>query len=38
MLLGGIFLLIVGAGCCSFDALLGGCCRSTPPPDPRKDE
>jgi putative oxidoreductase len=40
MLLGGIFLLIVGAGCLSFDALLGGCCRcrSTPPPDARKDQ
>jgi len=38
MLLGGIFLLIVGAGCLSFDALLGRCCsrccRPTPPPDP----
>ena len=38
MLLGGIFLLIVGAGCLSFDALLGGCCRPTPPPEPRKDQ
>ena len=28
MLLGGIFLLIVGAGCFSFDALLAKCCRS----------
>jgi len=37
MLLGGIFLLIVGAGCFSFDALLAGCCRPTSPPDPRKD-
>jgi len=38
MFLGGIFLLIVGAGCFSFDALLDGCCRSTPPLDPRKDQ
>jgi putative oxidoreductase len=38
MLLGGIFLLIVGAGCVSLDALLGGCCRLAPPPDPRKDQ
>ena len=38
MLLGGIFLLIVGAGCCSIDALLRGCCCSTPPPDPRKEQ
>ena len=38
MLLGGIFLLIVGAGCFSFDALLGRCCCSTPPPAPRKDQ
>src|ERR1039458_7231890 len=30
MLLGGIFLLIVGAGCISFDALLAGCYRLTP--------
>jgi putative oxidoreductase len=30
MLLGGIFLLIVGAGYFSIDAILGGCCRSTP--------
>ena len=34
MLLGGIFLLIVGAGCFSLD----GCCRSVSPPDPRKDQ
>ena len=27
MFLGGIFLLIVGAGCFSLDALLSGCCR-----------
>ncbi len=42
MFLGGIFLLIVGAGCLSFDALLGkcchGCCQPTSPPDPRKDQ
>jgi uncharacterized membrane protein YphA (DoxX/SURF4 family) len=38
MLLGGIFLLIVGAGCFSLDALLGGCCDSMPPHDPRKDQ
>jgi putative oxidoreductase len=38
MLLGGIFLLIVGAGCFSFDAMLGRCCCTTPPPDPRKDQ
>ena len=38
MLLGGIFLLIVGAGCFSVDALLAGCCRPTPPLDPRKDQ
>jgi uncharacterized membrane protein YphA (DoxX/SURF4 family) len=37
MLLGGIFLLVVGAGCFSFDALLGRCCRPTPPFDPRKE-
>ncbi len=34
MLLGGIFLLIVGAGCFSFDALLFRCCN----PNPRKDQ
>jgi putative oxidoreductase len=38
MLLGGIFLLIVGAGCLSFDGLLSGCCRPTPPPEPRNDQ
>ena len=38
MLLGAIFLLIVGAGCFSFDALLAGCCRPTPPLDSRKDQ
>ena len=38
MLLGGIFLLIVGAGCCSFDALLSGCCQRTLPLDPRKNQ
>ena len=38
MLLGGIFLLVVGAGCVSFDALLGRCCRPTPPLDSRKDQ
>ena len=38
MLLGGIFLLIVGAGCCSFDALLYGCCQRTLPLDPRKNQ
>ena len=27
MLLGGLFLLIIGEGCLSLDALLGGCCR-----------
>jgi putative oxidoreductase len=32
MLLGGLFLLIVGAGCISIDALLAGCCR--PPTAP----
>jgi uncharacterized membrane protein YphA (DoxX/SURF4 family) len=30
MLLGGIFLLVVGAGCLSIDALLGGGCRRRP--------
>src|ERR1035441_7896559 len=30
MLLGGIFLLIVGAGCLSLDAILAGYCRPTP--------
>jgi uncharacterized membrane protein YphA (DoxX/SURF4 family) len=34
MLLGGLFLLIVGAGCISLDALWGGCCRSAGPPEP----
>ena len=38
MFLGGIFLLIVGAGCFSLDALLARCCRPTPPLDPRKDQ
>ena len=38
MLLGGIFLLIVGAGCFSIDALLAGCCRPTSPAEPRKDQ
>jgi len=38
MLLGGIFLLIVGAGCISIDALLGRYCRPTPPLDPRKNQ
>ena len=38
MLLGGVFLLIVGAGCFSVDALLAGCCRPTPPPEPGKDQ
>ena len=38
MLLGGIFLLIVGAGCISLDALLRGGCCSTPPLDPRKEQ
>jgi putative oxidoreductase len=38
MLLGGIFLLIVGAGCFSFDALLAGCRHRTSPLDPRKDQ
>jgi putative oxidoreductase len=28
MLLGGLFLLIVGAGCFSLDAVLAGCCRT----------
>ena len=28
MFLGGIFLLAVGAGRLSFDALLAGCCRT----------
>jgi uncharacterized membrane protein YphA (DoxX/SURF4 family) len=37
MLLGGIFLFIVGAGCLSFDALVAGCCCPAPPPEPRKD-
>ena len=36
MLLDGVFVLIVGAGCLSFDALLAGCCRSTSPADQRK--
>ena len=35
MLLGGIFLLIVGAGCCSFDAVLSRCCCPSSPLDPR---
>lgn len=38
MFLGGIFLLIVGAGCFSIDALLVGCCRPTPPVDRREDQ
>ena len=38
MLLGGIFLLIVGAGCFSFDALLAGCCHRPLPLEPRKDQ
>ena len=29
MLLGGLFLLVVGAGCFSLDALLAGCCHPT---------
>jgi putative oxidoreductase len=37
MLLGGLFLLIVGAGCLSFDALLAGHCQPTAPADPKKD-
>jgi uncharacterized membrane protein YphA (DoxX/SURF4 family) len=37
MLLGGLFLLIVGAGCFSLDALLGRCCRPRTPLDPKKD-
>jgi len=38
MLLGGIFLLVVGAGCFSLDSLLAGCCcRPAPSPEPRKD-
>ena len=31
MLLGGLFLLIVGAGCFSFDAMIGGCCCAQTP-------
>ena len=38
MLLGGIFLLIVGPGCFSLDALLAGCCHRPLPLDPRKDQ
>jgi uncharacterized membrane protein YphA (DoxX/SURF4 family) len=38
MLLGGIFLLIVGAGCLSFDAVLAGCCRPKPLLEPRRDQ
>ncbi len=38
MLLGDIFLLIVGAGCFSFDALLAGCCCAKSPPGPRKEQ
>ena len=38
MLLGGIFLLVVGAGCFSFDALMGRCCHSTSPSKTRKDQ
>ncbi len=37
MLLDGVFLLVVGAGCLSIDALLAGCCRTTSSPEPRKD-
>ncbi len=37
MLLGGIFLLIVGAGCFSFDALLGRCCRRASSTAPRQE-
>jgi uncharacterized membrane protein YphA (DoxX/SURF4 family) len=36
MFLGGIFLLVVGAGCLSFDALLAGCCRTALPPEPSR--
>ena len=36
MLLGGIFLLIVGGGCFSLDALLGGGCGPKPSLDPGK--
>jgi uncharacterized membrane protein YphA (DoxX/SURF4 family) len=38
MFLGGIFLLIVGAGCISLDAALAGRCRSTAPLNSRKDQ
>jgi putative oxidoreductase len=38
MLLGGIFLLIVGAGCLSFDALFRRCCCSVPPVDSGKGQ
>ena len=37
MLLGGIFLLIVGAGCFSLDVLSAGGRHSAPPRDARKD-
>ena len=37
MLLGGIFLLIVGAGCLSIDALWAGCCRATSPAETGKE-
>jgi putative oxidoreductase len=36
MILGGIFLLIVGAGCFSFDAVLSRCCCPLPSTDVRK--
>ncbi len=36
MLLGGMFLLIVGAGCLSLDALWGGYCHRTPAPNSTK--
>jgi putative oxidoreductase len=38
MLLGGIFLLIVGAGCFSVDALYAGRCHPTSPANPRSDQ
>jgi putative oxidoreductase len=38
MLLGGIFLLIVGAGCCSFDAVLSRCCCPLPSTDAKKGQ
>lgn len=38
MLLGGVFLLIVGAGCLSLDALLAGYCRPATPSEQGKDQ